>query len=115
MSAQESRKSLLDRFLFPPVIADHRRRRPVQGCRTRTERIQGYESEFFWGFVSAGVSGFVMIWWLFEHLRWHTFAVFMCYRLAVGMLVPVMIAFGLRPATTGSLSLPRSSDTAKGR
>jgi len=61
--------------------------------------FQGYASEFFWGFVSSAVSGFVVIWGLLGYLRHHTFKVFMYYRLAVAALVFVMIATGARSAT----------------
>lgn len=61
--------------------------------------FQGYASEFFWGFVSSAISGFVVIWGLLGYLRRHTFKAFMYYRLAVAALVFVMIATGARSAT----------------
>ena len=61
--------------------------------------FQGYASEFFWGFVSSAISGYVVIWGLLGYLRRHTFKVFMYYRLAVAALVFVMIATGARSAT----------------
>lgn len=61
--------------------------------------FQGYASEFFWGFVSSAISGFVVIWGLLGYLRRHTFKAFLYYRLAVAALVFVMIASGARSAT----------------
>jgi undecaprenyl-diphosphatase len=61
--------------------------------------FQGYGSEFFWGFVSSAVSGFVVIAWLLKYLRGHSFALFMWYRLAVAALCFALIATGARPAT----------------
>ena len=60
--------------------------------------FQGYASEFFWGFVSSAISGFVVIWGLLGYLRRHTFKAFLYYRLAVATLVFVMIASGARSA-----------------
>ena len=39
--------------------------------------FQGYGTQFFWGFVSSAVSGFVVIWGLLGYLRRHTFKAFM--------------------------------------
>jgi undecaprenyl-diphosphatase len=61
--------------------------------------FQGYEAEFFWGFVSSAVSGFVVIWFLLRYLRRHSFAVFTWYRLGVAALCVVLIATGVRSAT----------------
>jgi undecaprenyl-diphosphatase len=61
--------------------------------------FQGYGAQFFWGFVSSAVSGFVVIWWLLGFLRKHSFAAFMLYRLAVAVLVLALIVFGVRPGT----------------
>ncbi len=61
--------------------------------------FQGYASEFFWGFVSSAVSGYVVIWGLLGYLRRHTFKAFMYYRLAVAGLVFALIATGARSAT----------------
>jgi len=61
--------------------------------------FQGYGSEFFWGFVSSAVSGFVVIWALLGYLRRHSFKAFMYYRLAAAALVLVLIATGARSAT----------------
>ena len=55
--------------------------------------------EFFWGFVSSAISGFVVIWALLGYLQAHSFKVFMIYRLAVAALVFVLIATGARSAT----------------
>ena len=61
--------------------------------------FQGYASEFFWGFVSSAISGFVVIWGLLGYLRRHTFKSFLYYRMAVAGLVFVMIATDARSAT----------------
>ncbi|MEO8425361.1 MAG: undecaprenyl-diphosphate phosphatase, partial [Actinomycetota bacterium] len=61
--------------------------------------FQGYATEFFWGFVSSAVSGFVVIWALLGYLRRHSFKAFMYYRLAAAALVLVLIATGARSAT----------------
>jgi undecaprenyl-diphosphatase len=61
--------------------------------------FQGYASQFFWGFVSSAISGFVVIWALLGYLRRHTFKAFMIYRLGVAALVFILIATGARSAT----------------
>jgi undecaprenyl-diphosphatase len=61
--------------------------------------FQGYASEFFWGFVSSAVSGFLVIAWLLKYLRGHSFALFMWYRLGVAALCFALIATGARSAT----------------
>ena len=61
--------------------------------------FQGYGSQFFWGFLSSAVSGFLVIWGLLKYLRGHDFKIFMIYRLAVAALVLGLIVTGVRPAT----------------
>jgi undecaprenyl-diphosphatase len=61
--------------------------------------FQGYGAQFFWGFASSAISGFVVIWALLRYLRRHDYAIFMWYRLAVAALVLGLIATGLRSAT----------------
>jgi undecaprenyl-diphosphatase len=61
--------------------------------------FQGYATEFFWGFVSSAVSGFLVIWALLGYLRRHSFKAFMYYRLGVAALVLGLIATGARSAT----------------
>lgn len=61
--------------------------------------FQGYEAQFFWGFVSSAVSGFLVIWGLLKYLKRHDFKVFMLYRFAVAGLVLGLIATGVREAT----------------
>ena len=34
--------------------------------------FQGYAAQFFWGFVSSAISGFLVIWGLLDYLRRHT-------------------------------------------
>ena len=59
----------------------------------------GYGAQFFWGFVSSGISGFIAIWWLLRYLKRNDFALFMWYRLAVAAVVTILIATGIRPPT----------------
>jgi undecaprenyl-diphosphatase len=61
--------------------------------------FQGYEAQFFWGFASSAVSGFLVIWGLLKYLKVHDFKIFMLYRLAVAGLVLGLIATGVREAT----------------
>jgi undecaprenyl-diphosphatase len=61
--------------------------------------FQGYGPQFFWGFVSSAISGFIVIWALLGYLRRHTFKAFMYYRLGVAALVFILIATGARSAT----------------
>jgi undecaprenyl-diphosphatase len=61
--------------------------------------FQGYGAEFFWGFVSSGVSGFLVIWGLLTYLKRHDFKVFMLYRFAAAALVLGLIATSVREAT----------------
>lgn len=61
--------------------------------------FQGYGAQFFWGFVSSAISGFIVIWALLGYLRRHTFKAFMYYRLGVAALVFILIATGARSAT----------------
>jgi undecaprenyl-diphosphatase len=61
--------------------------------------FHGYGPEFFWGFVSSAVSGFVVIWFLLRYLRNHSFAIFMWYRLAVAALAVGLMVTGVRSAT----------------
>jgi undecaprenyl-diphosphatase len=61
--------------------------------------MQGYEAQFFWGTVSSGISGFLVIWGLLRYLRRHDFRFFMLYRLAAAALVFGLIATGMRDAT----------------
>jgi undecaprenyl-diphosphatase len=61
--------------------------------------FQGYEAQFFWGFVSSAISGFVVIWFLLRYLRNHSFAIFMWYRLGVAAICTLLIVTGVRSAT----------------
>jgi undecaprenyl-diphosphatase len=61
--------------------------------------FQGYGTQFFWGVVASGISGFVVITWLLKYLRTHSFKAFMWYRLAVAALIFILIATGARSAT----------------
>ena len=70
-----------------------------KGASLAETGFQGYEAQFFWGFVSSGISGFLVIWGLLKYLKKHDFKVFMLYRLAVAALVLGLIATGVREAT----------------
>jgi undecaprenyl-diphosphatase len=59
----------------------------------------GMGSAFFWGTISSGISGYLVIAWLLKYLRTRDFLPFMIYRIAVAVLVLIVIAAGLRPAT----------------
>jgi undecaprenyl-diphosphatase len=54
---------------------------------------------FFWGFVAAAVSGFLVIALLLSYLRRHDFGIFMWYRIAVAVLAIGLVVTGVRPAT----------------
>ena len=60
--------------------------------------FQGYASEFFWGFVSSAISGFLVIWGVLKYLRNHDFKIFMLYRIGLAVVVFIAIALG-RPAS----------------
>jgi undecaprenyl-diphosphatase len=68
-----------------------------KGIDVMQSGFQGYASEFFWGFVASGVSGFVVIAWLLRYLRTRDFKIFMIYRLVVAAIVVAAILAG-RPA-----------------
>jgi undecaprenyl-diphosphatase len=59
----------------------------------------GLAAPFLWGFVAAGVSGYLVIWGLLAYLRRRDFAAFVVYRFAVAALVFGLIAAGVRPAS----------------
>jgi undecaprenyl-diphosphatase len=54
---------------------------------------------FVVGTIAAAISGLAAIWFLLDYLRTHTFAIFVAYRLIVGVSLLVVILAGLRPAT----------------
>ena len=56
----------------------------------------GFGGAFFWGMVSAGISGFIAIAFLLRFVRTHSFRPFVIYRLVVGAAVIVIFATGLR-------------------
>ncbi|MEX1264578.1 MAG: undecaprenyl-diphosphate phosphatase [Actinomycetota bacterium] len=70
-----------------------------KGAGLAQSGFQGYEAQFFWGFVSSGLSGFLVIWGLLKYLKRHDFKVFMLYRLAAAALVLGLIAASVREAT----------------
>jgi undecaprenyl-diphosphatase len=61
--------------------------------------FQGYEAQFFWGFVASAISGFVVIWGLLTYLKRHDYSVFMWYRLGVAAIALGLIATAIREAT----------------
>jgi undecaprenyl-diphosphatase len=71
----------------------------VAGADLVRDGFQGYGQQFFWGTVSSGVSGFLVIWGLLAYLRHHDFRLFMLYRLALAVLVFGLILAGVRDAT----------------
>jgi len=56
----------------------------------------GFGGAFFWGIVSAGVSGFLAIAFLLRFVQTHTFRPFVIYRLVVGTAAIVIFATGIR-------------------
>jgi len=51
------------------------------------------------GAATAAVSGFFAAWFLFRYVRSHSLRPFVWYRFAIGVIVLVVIAVGLRGAT----------------
>ncbi len=70
-----------------------------KGLQVAGSGFGGYGAQFFWGFVSSGISGFIAIWWLLRYLKRNDFALFMWYRLGVAAVVTILIATGVRPPT----------------
>jgi undecaprenyl-diphosphatase len=56
----------------------------------------GFGGAFFWGMVSAAISGFLAIAFLLRFVRTHTFRPFVIYRIVVGIAVIVIFATGIR-------------------
>ena len=54
---------------------------------------------FVWGMAASAVSGFLVIAFLLAYLRRHSFVVFLVYRVAVAIVVFVVIAASVRPAS----------------
>ena len=52
-------------LLSLPIIAGAGLYKGVDVAQTG---FQGYGAQFFWGFVSSGISGFLVIWWLLRYL-----------------------------------------------
>lgn len=59
----------------------------------------GMGGAFVAGVAASAVSGFLVIAFLLAYLRWHGFAMFLWYRLAVAGLTFAVIAAGVRPGT----------------
>jgi undecaprenyl-diphosphatase len=83
-------------LLALPIIAGAGALKAIDLAQTG---FQGYGAQFLAGFVAAGISGFVVIWFLLRYLRTHDFLLFMLYRLAVAAVVIALIVSGTRPAT----------------
>jgi len=47
----------------------------------------GFEAAFLWGTVASGITGFAAVWLLLRYLRTRSFAPFVWYRLAAGLLI----------------------------
>jgi undecaprenyl-diphosphatase len=84
-------------LLSLPIIAGAGLYKGVELLKTGIPPGMGWP--FFWGFVSAAVSGFLIIAFLLSYLRRHDFALFMWYRLAVGALSIALVVTGVRPGT----------------
>ncbi|MDQ1438324.1 MAG: undecaprenyl-diphosphatase [Acidimicrobiaceae bacterium] len=52
----------------------------------------GFGPAFAWGFVASAVTGFAAVWLLLRYVRTHSFAPFVAYRVAVGVVVLVIAA-----------------------
>jgi undecaprenyl-diphosphatase len=59
----------------------------------------GTGTPFLVGAATAAVSGFFAAWFLFHYVRSHSLRPFVWYRFAIGVIVLVVIAVGLRGAT----------------
>jgi len=58
----------------------------------------GTAQPFFWGMVSAAVSGFAAVWFMLAYLRSHDFRPFAVYRFVVGAAIIIVVVAGLRHA-----------------
>jgi undecaprenyl-diphosphatase len=56
----------------------------------------GFLQPMIWGIVTSAIAGWLAVWGTIRLVRTHTFAIFVMYRLALGSLVLVVIATGLR-------------------
>jgi undecaprenyl-diphosphatase len=56
----------------------------------------GFGAAFFWGIVSSMVSGFIAIAFLLKYVQRHSFTPFVIYRVALGVVVIIVFATGLR-------------------
>jgi undecaprenyl-diphosphatase len=57
---------------------------------------EGFLQPMIWGIVTSAIAGWLAVWGTIRLVRTHTFAVFVIYRMALGSLVLVVIATGLR-------------------
>jgi len=84
-------------LLALPIIAGAGVFKGVELLQTGIPAGMGWP--FFWGFVSAAVSGFLVIAFLLSYLRRHDFGVFMWYRIGVAALSIALVVTGARPGT----------------
>jgi undecaprenyl-diphosphatase len=56
----------------------------------------GFLQPMIWGIATSAIAGWLAVWGTIRLVRTHTFAVFVIYRVALGSLVLVVIATGLR-------------------
>ncbi|MDQ1444902.1 MAG: undecaprenyl-diphosphatase, partial [Acidimicrobiaceae bacterium] len=52
----------------------------------------GFGPAFAWGFVASAVTGFAAVWLLLRYVRTHSFAPFVAYRVAAGVVVLLIAA-----------------------
>jgi undecaprenyl-diphosphatase len=56
----------------------------------------GFAAPFFWGIVASGVSGYIAVWALLRLIRTRGFTPFVIYRVAIGLVVLLVYATGIR-------------------
>ena len=57
---------------------------------------EGFLEPMIWGIVTSALAGWLAVWGTSRLVRTHTFAVFVIYRVALGSVVLVVVATGLR-------------------
>jgi undecaprenyl-diphosphatase len=57
---------------------------------------EGFLEPMIWGIVTSALAGWLAVWGTIRLVRTHTFAVFVIYRVALGSLVLVVVAAGVR-------------------
>ena len=56
----------------------------------------GFAAPFAWGIFASGISGYIAVWGLLRLIRTRTFNAFVIYRIALGAVVLVVYATGIR-------------------